>query len=80
MGKKMVVYYSFNVEPEKEERFNEYMEKYATPLMTKYYSNWEFFKIHLAFGGKGQPQYIGRFDIESREVFFKEAMPEEMKV
>lgn len=47
--------------------------------MTKYCKNWELFELSHPLQGEGQPQYLGRFEIEDVTEFLSSEMPTEMK-
>lgn len=79
MSKSAMFFYTFNVTPENEEKFSEYMKNYGTPVMSKYCKNWNFFKLNKILTGDNVPQYIGYFEIPNLDVFLKSEPPEEMK-
>ncbi len=72
-------FYSFDVLPENEDRFVEYMDNYGNPTMSKYCKNWKLFKRDIALTGDNVPQYIGYFDIENTEDFLNTKPPQEMQ-
>ena len=72
-------FYSFNVLPENEERFIEYMDNFGTPTMSKYCKNWQFFKREVELTGEKIPQYIGYFEIENTKDFLNNKPPQEMQ-
>ena len=72
-------FYAFEIIPENEKAFKEYMEKYGSPVMSKYCKNWRFFKLNQVLSGKEIPQYIGVFEIPDIEKFLGSEPPEEMK-
>ena len=81
MAKIAQFFYTFDVSPQNEGKFLEYMENYGTPTMSKFCKNWHFFKqerVLTSVSGK-VPQYIGYFEIESIEDFLKNEPPPEMK-
>ena len=72
-------FYAFEVLTENENAFVEYMEKFGSPIMSKYCMNWRLFKLNRPLRGNEIPQYIGFFEIPDMDVFFSSEPPEEMK-
>jgi hypothetical protein len=72
-------FYSFDVLPENEGRFLEYMDIYGNPIMSKYCKNWQFFKRKIVLTGENIPLYIGYFEIENTEDFLSTKPPQEMQ-
>ncbi len=72
-------FYSFNVLPENEDKFVEYMNTHGTPIMGKYCKNWNLFKSTIRLNGTDIPQYIGYFDVPDLDSFLSSKPPEEMK-
>ncbi len=54
-------FYTFDVPPEKEGAFKEYMDELGARVMAKYCKNWRLFKLHTPLRGK-PPMYIGVFE------------------
>ncbi|MFW9781736.1 MAG: hypothetical protein ACFFFB_05570 [Candidatus Heimdallarchaeota archaeon] len=71
-------FYSFDILDENEEKFTDYMKNYGTPVMSKYCTNWELYKLKTTLRGENAPQYIGCFEIPDIEAFYIIDPPEEM--
>ena len=71
-------FYTFDVLPEKEEAFGEYMDTLGARVMSKYCKNWRLFKLHCTLKGRA-PAYIGVFEVENVEGFLGAEPPEEMR-
>lgn len=76
---KYMFFYSFEVLPENEKGFINHMNKFGTPIMSKYCKNWHLFKLNKSLRNNEVPQYIGFFEIPNIEEFFSSEPPEEMK-
>jgi len=72
-------FYSFDVLPENERDFNDYMNNYGNPIMSKYCKNWRLFKQNTILTGDNVSQYIGYFEIPNIDEFLKGEALEEMK-
>lgn len=79
MSKITKFFYSFDVLPENEGRFLDYMDNYGNPIMAKYCTNWQFFKREVKLTGDNIPQYIGYFEIENTKDFLNNKPPQEMQ-
>lgn len=79
MSKIIKFFYSFDVLPENEDRFLEYMDNYGNPIMSKYCKNWQFFKRKIELTGERIPQYIGYFEVDNTEDFLDAKPPQEMQ-
>jgi hypothetical protein len=71
-------FYTFDVLPENEEAFREYMDKLGTRVMSKYCKNWRLFKLHTVLSGR-PPRYLGMFEVQDVEEFLGAEPPEEMR-